>query len=97
MNKSYISGGITGRELAVAMAEFASVAEKVRARGREAVNPFDVRVTDAYCVSPDIHKDFAVEGDAEHDWAGAAQSVRALMFLDKLAADIDRRHETLEP
>ena len=35
--------------------------------------------------------------DAEHDWAGAAQSVRALMFLDKLAADIDRRHETLEP
>ena len=34
--------------------------------------------------------------DDQKDWSGAAQSVRALMFLDKLAADIDRRHETLE-
>ena len=34
--------------------------------------------------------------DGQQDWSGAAQSVRALMFLDKLAADIDRRHETLE-
>ncbi|HOB65839.1 Fe-S protein assembly co-chaperone HscB [Ottowia sp.] len=34
--------------------------------------------------------------DGEHDWLAAAQSVRALMFLDKLAADIDRRHEKLE-
>ena len=34
--------------------------------------------------------------DVEHDWPAAAQSVRALMFLDKLAADIERRHETLE-
>ena len=34
--------------------------------------------------------------DEEHNWLAAAQSVRALMFLDKLAADIDRRHETFE-
>ena len=34
--------------------------------------------------------------DGQQDWPSAAQSVRALMFLDKLAADIDRRHETLE-
>lgn len=34
--------------------------------------------------------------DVEQDWPGAAQSVRALMFLDKLAVDIERRHETLE-
>ena len=34
--------------------------------------------------------------DVDHDWRAAAQSVRALMFLDKLAADIERRHETLE-
>ena len=34
--------------------------------------------------------------DGQQDWPGAAQSVRALMFLDKLAVDIDRRHETLE-
>ena len=34
--------------------------------------------------------------DGQQDWPGAAQSVRALMFLDRLAADIDRRHETLE-
>ena len=34
--------------------------------------------------------------DVQQDWPAAAQSVRALMFLDKLAADIDRRHETFE-
>ena len=34
--------------------------------------------------------------DVAQDWPTAAQSVRALMFLDKLAADIERRHETLE-
>ena len=34
--------------------------------------------------------------DVEHNWLAAAQSVRALMFLEKLAADIDRRHETFE-
>ncbi len=34
--------------------------------------------------------------DEQQDWAGAAQSVRALMFLDKLAADIERRHETID-
>ncbi|MDO5626539.1 MAG: Fe-S protein assembly co-chaperone HscB [Pseudomonadota bacterium] len=33
--------------------------------------------------------------DAEQDWPAAAQSVRALMFFDKLAAEIDRRHDTL--
>ncbi len=34
--------------------------------------------------------------DTEQDWPAAAQSVRALMFLDKLASDIDRQRETLE-
>ena len=34
--------------------------------------------------------------DAEQAWPAAAQSVLALMFLDKLAADVDRRRETLE-
>ena len=33
--------------------------------------------------------------DVADDWRGAAQSVRALMFLDKLAADIERRRDTL--
>ena len=33
--------------------------------------------------------------DAGHDWAAAAQSVRALMFLDKLADEIDRRRESV--
>ena len=33
--------------------------------------------------------------DADRAWAAAAQSVRALMFLDKLAADIERRRDTL--
>ena len=34
--------------------------------------------------------------DDRRDWPGAAQSVRALMFLDRLASDIDRRHEIFE-
>lgn len=34
--------------------------------------------------------------DAQHDWPTAAQTVRALMFLDRLAGDIDRKRATLE-
>lgn len=34
--------------------------------------------------------------DEAQDWSTAAQSVRALMFLDKLASEIDRRHEAFE-
>lgn len=33
--------------------------------------------------------------DTEADWPGAAQSVRALMFLDKFSADLARRREAL--
>ncbi|MDO5692541.1 MAG: Fe-S protein assembly co-chaperone HscB [Pseudomonadota bacterium] len=33
--------------------------------------------------------------DAEQDWPAAAQSVRALMFLDRLAGDVDRKRATL--
>jgi len=32
--------------------------------------------------------------DAEADWPAAAQSVRALMFLDRLADEIDRKRST---
>ena len=34
--------------------------------------------------------------DAQHDWPAAAQTVRALMFLDRLTGDIDRKRATLE-
>jgi molecular chaperone HscB len=34
--------------------------------------------------------------DAEADWSAAAQSVRALMFLDKLADEIDRQRARME-
>lgn len=34
--------------------------------------------------------------DAQHDWPAAAQTVRALMFLDRLAGDIDRKRATLK-
>lgn len=34
--------------------------------------------------------------DAEQDWPAAAQSVRALMFLDRLAGDIERKRATLD-
>ena len=34
--------------------------------------------------------------DAQHDWPAAAQTVRAQMFLDRLAGDIDRKRATLE-
>ena len=33
--------------------------------------------------------------DVAQDWSGAAQSVRALMFLERLAADVERRRATL--
>ena len=33
--------------------------------------------------------------DAEQDWPAAAQSVRALMFLDKLAGEVERKRATL--
>lgn len=33
--------------------------------------------------------------DVEQDWPAAAQSVRALMFLDKLAGEIDRKRAAL--
>ncbi len=33
--------------------------------------------------------------DTEQDWGGAAQSVRGLMFLDKLSSDVARKRETL--
>lgn len=33
--------------------------------------------------------------DGQQDWAGAAQQVRALMFLARFAQDVDRRREQL--
>ncbi len=33
--------------------------------------------------------------DEQQDWAGAAQQVRALMFLARFAQDVDRRREQL--
>ncbi len=33
--------------------------------------------------------------DTAHDWPAAAQTVRALMFLDKLAGEIDRKRAAL--
>ena len=33
--------------------------------------------------------------DTEQDWPAAAQSVRSLMFLDKLSADIERKRTAL--
>jgi molecular chaperone HscB len=33
--------------------------------------------------------------DERHDWAAAAQQVRALMFVERFAQDLDRRLEAL--
>lgn len=35
------------------------------------------------------------QADVEKDWQAVAQSVRALMFLEKLASDVARKRETL--
>ncbi|WP_028605311.1 Fe-S protein assembly co-chaperone HscB [Ottowia thiooxydans] len=35
------------------------------------------------------------QADIENDWPAAAQTVRALMFLEKLASDVSRKRETL--
>jgi molecular chaperone HscB len=34
--------------------------------------------------------------DERHDWAAAAQQVRALMFVERFAADVDERIDALE-
>jgi molecular chaperone HscB len=34
--------------------------------------------------------------DERHDWAAAAQQVRALMFIERFAADVDARLDALE-
>lgn len=41
-----------------------------------------------------LHK-IEQQADTQQDWPGVAQSVRALMFLEKLAGDIARKRETL--
>ncbi|MET4580296.1 Fe-S protein assembly co-chaperone HscB [Ottowia thiooxydans] len=39
--------------------------------------------------------DIERQADLEQDWPAATQTVRALMFLEKLASDISRKRETL--
>ena len=63
------------------------------AQSAEALDEIDAESRRLGC---DMLQKIERQMDDEHNWLAAAQSVRALMFLDKLAADIDRRHETFE-
>ncbi len=42
-----------------------------------------------------MHAELAQAIDARQDWAAAAQTVRALMFVARFAADVDRRLDAL--
>lgn len=79
-------------------AEFLMQQMALREQLDEAVNASDLNEIGRSCLSVQREQLSKIEHqmDVDHDWPAAAQSVRALMFLDKLAADIDRRHEKLE-
>lgn len=49
----------------------------------------------AVALEQELLSKLARQLDAEQDWLAAAQTVRALMFLDKLAGDIERKRATL--
>lgn len=63
------------------------------ARDEPALDAIDAQAAQ---LKRDMLAQLAHQIDAEQAWPAAAQSVRALMFLDKLAGDVDRRRETLE-
>ncbi len=63
------------------------------ARDEPALDAIDAQAAQ---LKRDMLTQLAHQIDAEQAWPAAAQSVRALMFLDKLAGDVDRRRETLE-
>lgn len=57
----------------------------------------DALSAQAAAMQHSLRDDIAQHIDTQQNWPAAAQSVRALMFLDKLLADIDRRHDALNP
>lgn len=79
-------------------AEFLMQQMELREQLDDAASASDLNEISRACLSAqrELLQKIEHQMDADHDWPAAAQSVRALMFLDKLAADIERRHETLE-
>ncbi|RZS52052.1 Fe-S protein assembly co-chaperone HscB [Sphaerotilus mobilis] len=65
----------------------------------EAVTLADVQTLADEVAAEDarLHADLAERIDLHADWPGAAARVRALMFVARFAADVDRRLDALEP
>lgn len=59
------------------------------------VADFDALADQAARMQQDMLDHIAHQIDTQRDWAAAAQSVRALMFLDKLVAEISQRRQAL--
>ena len=68
--------------------------EQLDAAARDAAE-LDAIEAQAARMQRELLQEIEQQLDADRAWAAAAQSVRALMFLDKLAADIERRRDTL--
>ena len=53
-------------------------------------------VTQAQALQRELLEQLAQQTDERANWPAAAQTVRALMFLDKLAAEVERKRATLD-
>ena len=68
---------------------------QLREQADEARSPADFDALEALArqMQRDMQRTLEQQIDVAQDWAAAAQSVRALMFLHKLGDDIDRRRD----
>ena len=63
------------------------------AAGASSLDAIDRQTT---ALRDDLLRQIERQIDGQADWPAAAQSVRALMFLDRLASQIERRRATLD-
>ncbi|MGB3072326.1 MAG: Fe-S protein assembly co-chaperone HscB [Ottowia sp.] len=95
---SELNGSPIGAENNTAMpVEFLMQQMELRERLDDAATASELHQIDelSASLSDEMLRKIAQQADDLADWPGVAQSVRALMFLDKLADDIARKRETL--
>ena len=62
----------------------------------EAMAALEGVVTQAQALQRELLEQLAQQTDERANWPAAAQTVRALMFLDKLATEVERKRATLD-
>ena len=79
-------------------ADFLMQQMELREQVDEAATPaqFDAIDAQALQLQDSLLAQIAQQMDTRQDWAAAAQNVRALMFLHRLAADLDRKRAALD-